>query len=106
MASLGSNVSQTLQGLAATSATGSNTAQLYSTLAFVQLVGIMIGREAAAVAFSAGMRLRTDSSWAGLPYMISAVSCLISRYSMAHPADCFAKEHLLSLRRPVSGVPP
>lgn len=72
----GSNALQTLQGIASSLADQSSTAELYSTLAFVELVAIMIGGPIAAAAFNAGMRLgdKEDLSWAGLPFYISAVS--------------------------------
>ncbi|KAL8895169.1 MAG: hypothetical protein Q9207_008278 [Kuettlingeria erythrocarpa] len=71
---LGSNAPQTLQGLASSFTDGSNTAELYSTLAFAQLVGTMLGGPIAAALFTRGLRLGPDTPWAGLPFYASSVS--------------------------------
>ncbi|KAL8969344.1 MAG: hypothetical protein Q9197_004391 [Variospora fuerteventurae] len=74
VSSSGSNAPQTLQGLASSFTDGSNTAELYSTLAFAQLVGTMLGGPIAAALFTLGLRLGPDTPWAGLPFYASSVS--------------------------------
>ncbi|KAL9016294.1 MAG: hypothetical protein Q9185_006354 [Variospora sp. 1 TL-2023] len=74
ISSSGSNAPQTLQGLVSSFTDGFNTAELYSTLAFAQLVGTMLGGPTAAALFTLGLRLGPGTPWAGLPFFASSVS--------------------------------
>ncbi|KAL8913407.1 MAG: hypothetical protein Q9171_001786 [Xanthocarpia ochracea] len=89
VSSSGSNAPQTLQGLASSFTDGSTTAELYSTLAFAQLVGTMLGGPTAAALFTLGLRLGPDTSWAGLPFYASSVSS--TRLPVAKHYACLHK---------------
>ncbi|KAL9010852.1 MAG: hypothetical protein Q9173_004252 [Seirophora scorigena] len=78
----GSNAPQTLQGLTSSFTNGSNTAELYSTLAFAQLVGTLLGGPIAAALFTLGLRLGPDTPWAGLPFYASSDVVHKHRYLM------------------------
>lgn len=73
LSSAGSGITQALQGLLATFADNSSTAQLFAGAAFVDLLARLTGSLAFAKLFDLG--LGTGSRWGiGLPFYVSGVN--------------------------------